>query len=253
MPVRKIPKSYSNATGLIATDKSGDMTGYESRLEYYCQKLIGFNDNVAKYEEQPVKIIYSDSIGKLHSYHPDILVTYREDISLHQWKPLLVEVKCRSNLFDNQKKLKPKIQAGRRYAKEQGLDFSIITDDEILTTYLDNILFLLIFKTISVNEEYTYQLLRTLERLGETTPDSLLFSIVNSTNEKARLLPSLWHLVANRLIGIDLDKPLNMCSSIWSLSSQNMEERNEHLCQVSGGRSRRMRWRALRYYPYFES
>jgi hypothetical protein len=32
MPVRKIPRSYTNVTGFISSDKSEDLTAYEGNL-----------------------------------------------------------------------------------------------------------------------------------------------------------------------------------------------------------------------------
>jgi hypothetical protein len=66
MPVRKIPKNYLVVTGLVATDKSEEMTAYEGHLERGFMKLLTFDtESVMKYEEQPVKS--SRSIQKLRS------------------------------------------------------------------------------------------------------------------------------------------------------------------------------------------
>lgn len=48
-------------------------------------------------------------------------------------RPLLAEVKYRSNLFKNWATLKPEFRAGRKPSREQGLDFAILTDREIYT------------------------------------------------------------------------------------------------------------------------
>src|SRR5437763_1088317 len=102
MPVRKIPKSYRNVTGLTATDKSDTMTAYESGLEHKCHKLLTFNTNVSTYKEQPVKIYFIGEDGKTHHYTPDVLINYRRDIEpAKYWKPLLAEVKWRTDLFKN--------------------------------------------------------------------------------------------------------------------------------------------------------
>lgn len=139
MPARKVPKSYRNATGLIATDKADESTAYESRLERYTQKLIGFNLNVVKYEEQPITIHFTDKAGRSHRYTPDILVNYRRDLTPAKWwKPLLVEVKYRKILFRDWSELKAMFLAGRRHAEEHELDFSIVTDREVITPYLKN-------------------------------------------------------------------------------------------------------------------
>jgi hypothetical protein len=254
MPVRKIPKNYRNATGLIATDKSEEMTAYESKLEYYCQKLVGFNLNVAKYEEQPLVIYFDGEDGKQHRYFPDLLINYREDVSPAKlWRPLLVEVKYREDLFKDWRELKPKFRAARRYTLEQGLDFSIITDLEIKTPYLKSVLFLLDFRWIPVNEAYTSVLLGTLRELLETTPANLLREITEDRNKIAEMIPTLWQLTANFAIGINLEEPLTMRSRIWSKQALTEAESSEPIFEFNRGSSRQKRWQALRYYPPIRS
>jgi hypothetical protein len=252
MPARKIPKNYRNVTGLIATDKSDEMTAYESRLEHNCQKLITFNLNVIKYEEQPVTIPYIDENGKDRKYTPDILVHYRNDIApTKTWRPLLGEVKWRSDLFKNWKELKPKIKAGRRYAREQDCDFAVLTNLEINTHYLKNTIFLLVFRDFPINDEDSEILLSALDSLRETDAETLIHSITEDNYRKAELLPTLWKLVANFEIGTNLELPLNMRSRLWSAISYE-EISDEGIYGYRAGYARQLRWRALRYYPPFE-
>jgi hypothetical protein len=248
MPIRKIPKSYRNVTGLTATDKSDEMTAYESRLEHECQKLLTFNTNVLKYEEQPVKICYISSDGKTHSYTPDILIHYRKDITpAKYWKPLLVEVKWRTDIFKNWRELKPKFRAARNYTRELEWDFTLITDKEIKTHYLDNAIFLLTFRRFPKNEYHNKSLLQAMDDLRETDPKTLLGNISEDRDEVVKLLPSLWQLIANREVGVNLDLKLTMRSRIWSVRLEDEVERDEGIHQLGAGRSRQIRWRALRY------
>src|SRR5882672_4678786 len=139
MPVRKIPRNYRSVTGLVAGDGPDRGTAYESSLERDCIKHLLFNQNVARHEEQPVRITFV-SDGKQHFYTPDLLITYRDDVALTRgWKPLLAEVKYRSDLFKYWRELRPKFQAARRYAAEKEWDFTIITERELRTPYLKNI------------------------------------------------------------------------------------------------------------------
>jgi hypothetical protein len=253
MPVRKIPKSYRNVTGLVATDKSDEMTGYESRIEHDCQKLVGFNRNVLKYEEQPVKIYFNDKEGKQHYYHPDILITYRSDtLPAKNWRPLLVEVKYRSDLFKYWAILKPKFRAGRNYAHEQGVDFAIITDREIYTPYLKNVIFLLESMKCPIDDVDSRLLLAALETMKEADPNTLLRFITQDNFRKAELLPTLWQLVANYKIRVDLEIPLTMRSPMQSLS-QTRSKDDEFIHHFPAGHARRVRWQALRYCSYIES
>ncbi len=252
MPARKIPKNYRNATGLVATDKSDEMTAYESRLEHNCQKLVTFNLNVIKYEEQPVTIPYIDENGKDRKYTPDILIHYRNDIDpMKSWRPLLGEIKWRSDLFKDWKELRPKIKVGRRYAKEQDYDFAVLTDHEINTPYLKNTIFLLVSRDLPVNEEDSELLLNALVSRGETDAETLMRSITEDNFKKAELLPTLWQLVANFMIGTNLELPLNMRSRLWPAVSYE-ENNNERIYGHRAGHARQLRWRALCYRPPFE-
>jgi TnsA endonuclease N terminal/TnsA endonuclease C terminal len=253
MPVREIPKSYCNVTGLVATDKSDTMTGYESRLEHDCQKLVGLNLNVSKYEEQPLKVYYTTHDGKRHSYTPDILINYRTDIfPVREWKPLIAEIKYRSNLFKHWSELKPKLLAARQYAKERSFDFTIITDREVYTPFLKNAIFLLEFRKYPINQDDSELLLDALKTSGEADPYTLIRLITIDQHRKAELLPTLWQLIANYKIRTNLEEPLTMRSRIWS-ALQPKDGSDEILLHPRAGLARHLRWRALRYYPYLES
>jgi TnsA-like endonuclease N terminal len=120
------------------------MTAYESRLEHDFMKLVEFDPCVSHYVEQPVRIEFTDATGSPRTYTPDILVSYHPNQDPAQnTKPLLVEIKYRKDLFKNWADLKPRFRAARRYAREQGWEFRIITEVEIRTPYLKNVLFLL--------------------------------------------------------------------------------------------------------------
>ncbi|MFP5263385.1 MAG: TnsA endonuclease N-terminal domain-containing protein [Blastocatellia bacterium] len=253
MPVRKIPKSYCSVTGLVAGVDSNQMTAYESSLERDCIKHLIFNRNVAVHEEQPVTICFTDKDSKLREYTPDLLATYSKDLNLTKdWKPLLIEVKYREDLFKKWSELKPKFRAARHYAEEKGWDFTIITEKEIRTTYLRNIDFLIEFRKYPVDENSTTLLLNALEELGETDPATLIASISKEPMERARLIPYLWQLVADFIVGIDLEQPLTMRSPIWSTRFEEREDCDEFFYDCGKGHSSRIRWRALRYNPCIE-
>lgn len=193
------------------------MTAYESRLEHDFMKLVGFDPRVSHYVEQPVRIEFIDAAGRPHTYTPDILVTYHaHQDPAQEVKPLLAEIKYRKDLFKNWPDLKPKFRAARRYAREQGWEFGIITEVEIRTPYLRNVVFLLGYRDLRVIDAETAQLLETLKRSGEANPEELLLVISEDRIRNAQLLPTLWYLVANHRIGVDLTQPLTMRSRLWT-------------------------------------
>jgi len=253
MPIRKIPRSYCTVTGLTASgDKSDDSTAYESSLEHLCHKLLIFNSNVLKYEEQPVKIYFPGIDGKTYHYTPDLFLTYRQDIApTKYWKPLLAEVKWRKDLFKDWQELKPKFRAARKYTRERHWDFAILTDKEIITPYLVNAIFLLTFRRHPIDKAHSTLLLQAMEELRETDPETLLLTLTDDPNRKAELIPTLWKLVDNHAIGANLDSRLTMHSRIWTIQSHEGVERDEGIYQLSTGCSRRIRWRALRYHQCF--
>ncbi|WP_419640977.1 TnsA endonuclease C-terminal domain-containing protein, partial [Thiolapillus sp.] len=58
--------------------------------------------------------------------------------------------------------------------------------------------------------------LHQLARSGKTTPADLLAQLSDDQWEQARLLPTVWYLVANRRIDVDLDQPLSMRCALGS-------------------------------------
>lgn len=215
MPVRKIGKSHTVVTGLVAAGKSKRMIAYEGDLERDFIKLMLFDSKrVLEIEEQPVKIYFTDAEGKVRSYTPDVLVTFRDGTP-----PLLGEVKPRRILKEKWKELKPRFRAARLYAKERGWKFKLFDEVRIRTPYLDNVVFLLGFRRLEEDAEKTTLILQTLHELRESTPEALLNTITKDKMTKAYLTPFLWKLVANFEIDANLEEPLTMVSPIRSLLS----------------------------------
>lgn len=221
MPVRKIPKNARSVTGLLVSQDKEEMKAYESTLERDLMEIVWFDQNVLRFEEQPVEIKFTGSDGKLHSYIPDLLVIYRQDISKAiPLRPMLCEVKYRADLFKNWKELKPKVRAGRAYAKEKDWTFKIWTEVELRTPYLFNVKFLRKYRTIPTTTEQIEQLLKTADKLQATDPETLLQTIHNDRIQRAMLMPTLWYLISIGKIGTDLDQKLTMRSRIWSIKKE---------------------------------
>lgn len=212
MPVRKIPPNRRSLTGAVASRKNDRMVASESSLERDLLVLLDFDPTVERYEEQPVRIEYRDAGGRKHTYTPDILVHYHQEIA--PLPPLLYEVKYRQDLFNNWKEIKPKIRAGRAYARDQGWRFKIITEHEIRTPFLENARFLRQYLRFQPGEDERRLLLDALREVQTSEPDSLLFAIYQEPVKRAELLPTLWHLIASGHIQADLSQPLNMRSPI---------------------------------------
>ncbi len=186
--------------------------------------LVDFDPDVLSYEEQPVRIDYLSVDGKARHYTPDILVTYRQpSLSLIVKSPLLAEIKYRRDLFKHWQELKPKFRAARRYAKEQGWIFKIMTEVEIRTPYLKNVKFLRQYQRRPINISDADLLLQRVSELQSTDPESLLASVSRSAGDRARFLPTLWQLVGKGKLGADLNQPLTMQSLIWPTTTKMIE------------------------------
>src|SRR5262245_42042068 len=226
MPVRIIPKNHRSVTGFVASGVNANQAAFESALERDFMLLVEFDPDVLSYEEQPVRIDYLSADGRARHYTPDILVTYRQtSTSTTPKPPLLVEIKYRRDLFECWRELKPKFRAARRYAKERGWIFKIVTDVEIRTPYLKNVKFLRQFQRRSINPADINLLLQKISDLQSTDPESLLSAICPEAHDRAQLLPALWHLIVRRSIGVDLNQPLTMQSPIWPIMVATIEER----------------------------
>ena len=218
MPVRTIPKSYQNVTGVISSDKSESLIGFESPLERDLYLILDFDINVKRFEEQPVRISYLDSNGKNRTYTPDVLVHYRDDIiPAKGMPPMLCEVKPRERLRKDLAKYMPRFKAAIKYAKERGWKFRILTEREIRTPHLHNVKFLGRFRNISPPDDHKKLILDAIYELRETDPEGLLLSISYDKWRRAEIMPTFWHLIAISRIGADLNLPLTMQSRIWTM------------------------------------
>jgi hypothetical protein len=220
VPVRVIPRNSRSLTGKVIDFQRQSAVAFESALERDLYVLLDFDAAVARFEEQPVTIPYRDPAGVSRTYTPDVLVVYHVGLADHQDRqPVLYEVKYRDDLRANWGDYKPKFKAARRYAREQGWAFRLITEREIRTPYLKNAKFLRAYRHRTLNSGDCCRVLALLAAQCETAPEALLMALSADRWERARLLPVLWHLIAVRQVGADLTVPLTMRSRIWSLAS----------------------------------
>lgn len=188
----------------------------ESGLEKDFITILDFDVNVENYEEQPLKIEFTDKDGSPRSYTPDFFVRYRRDIvPAKLMKPLLCEIKYRKDLFTNWHILKPKFKAARSLAKGNDWEFKIITEIEIRGAFLENAKFLRPFWMHETNWEHHDILSNLLREMREATPHQLLLAYSEDKWKQAELLSSIWHLLARRMIKTDLNDLLTMNSPLW--------------------------------------
>ena len=210
MPVRKIKPSYRSVTGFVVTENK-EKVSFESTLERDLLILLDFDDQVKRFEEQPLRIAFEHE-GKSRSYVPDVRVEFKAEAG----KPTsLCEVKYRSELKEKWAELKPKFKAAKYYAESRGERFCILTERHIRTPYLENATFLKRYKTLPERPEQEALLTDTLFELREATPGLLIAAVYRDKWNQARLLPHLWRLVATGTIYCDLSQRVTMSSEIW--------------------------------------
>lgn len=216
MPARTVPKNYRNLTGLVYNSRTRSLSAFESTLERDYLLLLDFDLAVEFYEEQPATIEYRDSSGSLRRYTPDVFVRYRSTVDITP-VPLCVlcEVKYRDHLRLSWGEYKPRFKAARRYAREHGWRFRLITEREIRTPYLANIKFLRQYQDLAVDNAQQSLLLQTLAKRPETDVEGLVAAMTEDRWHQARWLPVLWHLIAQRRVGVNLKQPLTQGSRLW--------------------------------------
>jgi hypothetical protein len=202
VPAPKLPRTLSFASRQLLRD---------------LLTLLNFDLNVLHYQQQPVQIKYRDSQGRQRAYTPELLITYRTDIVPAKWMPpLLCEVRCREDLFENWTDLKPKLRAARAFARRRKLQFQILTEREIRTPYFYNARFLLPYRQLETNWGHADLLMDTLHELRVADPQTLLAACSASQTHRLELLSSLWQMVSLKRIGVDLTERLTMRHTLWS-------------------------------------
>jgi hypothetical protein len=205
MPVRKIPKNYLVVTGSFASRKNGRMLGFESLLERDYMILLDFDDDVERFEEQPVQIPFRKGVKP---YVPDLLIHY--DQSRQDRRPVLAEVKHTSDLTKHQDKYAPKFEQAEHYAKNRQWDFRVVTEQESRPARLKALKFLREYLHVEPDPGDVARVIATLGAAdGEMPLNELLDNLCTTDTERLLLVPTVWHLVATRRVAIDYDQPIH--------------------------------------------
>ena len=200
MPVRKIPRSHRNVTGRVVVDGARSVA-FESPLERDFALLTQFTPGFVGIEEQPVRIPLTSG----RHYTPDFLVTWQVP-----QVPDLVEVKPEAKLDT----VADKRNVAERFAAAHGWRFRVVTERDIRTPRLANARFLLPFRGRVPDAGYTARLFGLLQASPKPLPLEKMVAIAAPDEERAQLLPTLWHLVSTFRISVDLDHPLTMASMV---------------------------------------
>lgn len=213
MRQRKIGIKTRSISGIIPSKKNDENVWFESALERDFALLMESDPDVGKYEEQPIIIEYLDG-DKFRTYTPDFLVTF---VKASNKRPMLCEIKYRSELRKSFTQLKPKFKAAVEHCKQNDWDFRIYTEDYIRTIRLENINFLSRYRNHELDQSCYQLVLRTISDLGITTPEEFMLTVKDAHfNIRGRCLYALWYGVKAGSIGCDLVyEKISMKSEIW--------------------------------------
>ena len=224
-PVRKIKPNSRSFTGKVPSSKSSNnWVQYESALERDAAIRFDFLPYINSISEQPLSIPHTTHLGNSGTYTPDMLLTFG-----NCRPPVLVEIKYRKDLFSDWPRLKPKFKAARRYCRDRGWSFRILTEVEIRDAAFQNIKFLRGYRPkthtrFSEAEFYVNEIINVLRGKGVSTPKQLAEGLYPSTNRQAGVLSALWGLLYLGRVQADLNRPLTMQSEIWLIEPYCWDE-----------------------------
>lgn len=113
---------------------------YRSSWELAFMNFCDTNDNIQQWASEPVRIPYRNPLtGKMTTYVPDFIVTYRGPNNTLRGE--LIEIKPRSqSLIEERQSQRDRAQvainyakwdAATKWAKNNGLTFRVINEDQI--------------------------------------------------------------------------------------------------------------------------
>lgn len=208
-PVRKIKPSSRSITGKRSSSKTNVSQHFESTLERDFLTLLEYDDKVDDYGVQPITIHYENK-GRAARYTPDMLVYFKSHVAR---KPLLVEIKYFADLKKDIELLKPKFRAADIYARENGLEFNVLTEADIRTAYLINVKFLSKYCIGTIAIHHTEAILNLIKIADIATPTGLLDCFPET--ERSDILYTLWQLLATKIITCDMQQKITMTTQVW--------------------------------------
>lgn len=181
----------------------GDVTvRFESGLERDFLTLIRFRDDVVEIVEQPFTVEFVDSTGRRRSYTPDFKVVYRHQTSVY-------EVKYKDELRAKWDRYREPYLHVRRWARQNGMVFSIMTDRSIRTIRFHNAQMLLPHRGREPEPVMAKRISAELAS-GPSTVGQLVKAVCREDRERGAFYAALWPMLACGRVRADFDRPLGM-------------------------------------------
>ncbi len=194
--------------------------------------MLRFNRLVERFESQTETVKWLDEANKIRTYTPDVLVYYRQDIpESANWPPVLCEVKPNLNETsesprrrmpprkENEAENQLKWAAATRYAAKRGWEFKVVRESDIRTPYFKNARFLLRYLERGVESRYDSDLLDALAKRGPLSLGAWADTQASCLEERARVLPACYRLIAVQCVEVDLLKQLTLNSVVNAIAN----------------------------------
>ncbi len=200
-PVRRVRNGGGSVVGRFPSRKTGRPVQYESMLEFGYVVWREWDPAVQEFYDQPLEIPLGPSASSpsRRAVHvPDFLVVWPDRIVLDEVKPL-------ARLQDHPR-LQDRCTQARAWAEAQGLQYAIVTEEELpAPPVLTNLVFLATFRMppVALSQLGPPLLDRVAQEPGVTVWD--LAERLPGTDPRT-ILPCVWHLVFTHQLAVDLSK-----------------------------------------------
>lgn len=189
-------------TGRHVGTPGAETVRFESGLERDFLTLTRFRHDVVEIFEQPFTVEFIDSAGRRRSYTPDFKVVYHHQTSVY-------EVKHKDELRAKWDQYREPYLHMRRWARQNGMVFRIMTDRSIRTIRFHNAQMLLPHRG-RVPEPMMAERITAGLGVGPLAVGPLLKSVCREDGERGVFYATLWPMLASGLLRADFDRPLGM-------------------------------------------
>ena len=181
--------------------------------------MVRFDREVESYWRFKGKIIWIDGDGEENPYTPDFEISYRPSKEGKPRRNRVVEVKpdFTPDPYDRKKNLprresparnEKKWRAAKKQLALQGKEFVVVRSNEIETDYLENVKFLLMYRDHPSSGRNADLFTDVLKGKGAMTLRELTTTLTTDRQRRAELLPTLYGLIADGTVKLDLTRIL---------------------------------------------
>ncbi len=209
---RKIRSNGRSLIGEFPSKKNGKLIPFESELESEFLFILENDPDVISFESQDTQVNFYDT--KERVYTPDFFVRYSCG------RNVLFEVKTRYYLWKNWYEFRPKYCAAINSGKVNSYFFKIITDAEIRSSIVKNLVFLIPYREYQSSTSEEALILEIFQASKAPTPYSILNQIVD-LEKRGVCNAVLWSMIANGKIGFNFNEELNNSTALLNSCSIN--------------------------------